>query len=79
MILKKISLHLHLKIRMYMKYSELHKKLKKAGCYPTGKQLAGHPEWINPVTGITFPTSNHLSEEVKSGTLKNILKAAGLK
>lgn len=62
-----------------MKYNELHKRLKKAGCILTGKQLAGHPEWINPNTGITFPTSNHLSEEVKPGTLNNILKAAGLK
>lgn len=62
-----------------MKYNELHKKLKKAGCRLTGKQLAGHPEWINPKTGETFPTSNHLSEEVKQGTLNNILKAAGIK
>lgn len=28
-----------------MKYSELHKKLKKAGCYLTGKDVAGHPQW----------------------------------
>ncbi len=24
-----------------MKYNELHKKLKKCGCYPTGKSIAG--------------------------------------
>lgn len=62
-----------------MKYNELHRLLKKRGCYQTGNQIAGHPEWYSPITGETFPTSNHLSEEVKPKTLSNILKAAGLK
>ncbi len=61
-----------------MKYNELHKKLKKAGCYHlrNGKR---HPVWYSPKTGKEFPTGYHESEEVKIGTLKSILKAAGLK
>lgn len=52
-----------------MKYNELHRLLRGIGCYPTGKQIAGHPAWFSPLTGQTFPTSNHNSEEVKRGTL----------
>lgn len=62
-----------------MKYNELHRILKKNGCYETGKQRAGHPEWYSPTTGRKFTTSNHLSEEVKPGTLKSIIKDAGVK
>ena len=29
---------------LVMKYNELHKRLKKWGCYPTGNSIAGHPE-----------------------------------
>lgn len=62
-----------------MKYNELHRKLKKAGCYPTGRTVCGHPEWYSPLTGLYFPTSHHQSEEVKFGTLKSISKASGVK
>ena len=63
---------------LVMKYNELHKKLKKAGCYPTGKSIAGHPEWYSPITGKYFPTSNHGSREIAPGTLKNIIRDAGI-
>ena len=62
-----------------MKYNELEKKLRKAGCYDTGKQMNGHPLWYSPKTGMYFQTSNHQKQEVASGTLNAILKAAGLK
>lgn len=62
-----------------VKYSELEKKIKKAGCYDTGEQQAGHPLWYSPKTGKTFQMSNHRSEEVATGTLNQILKKAGLK
>lgn len=62
-----------------MKYKELERKVKKAGCYDTGEQQAGHPLWRNPKTGKLFQMSNHGSEEVATGTLNAILKAAGLK
>ncbi len=61
-----------------MKYSELEKKLKKAGCYYVrdGKK---HPIWFSPITGLAFQLSHHKSEEVKFGTLKSIGKDAGVK
>lgn len=61
-----------------MKYSELHRALKKAGCQPLNRQAGGHPLWYSPKTGKTFRTSNHLSEEVKAGTLKAIKRDAGI-
>lgn len=62
-----------------MKYSELERALRKAGCYPlNGKQINGHPAWFSPKTGKKFRMSNHGSLEVKLGTLKQIMKDAGL-
>lgn len=63
---------------LVMKYNELHKRLKKFGCYPTGNSIAGHPEWYSPITGKYFPTSNHGSKEVAPGTLRNIIRDAGI-
>lgn len=63
----------------HMKYNKLIRLLKKAGCYDTGRQMGGHPLWTNPKTGVDFKVSNHGSQEVATGTLKNILKAAGIK
>ena len=62
-----------------MKYNELEKMVKKAGCYDTGKQQGGHPLWYSPKTGMSFQMSNHGGEEVAKGTLNAILRAAGLK
>ena len=61
-----------------MKYSELEKKLRQAGCYidHEGKR---HRMWYSPLTGQTFPVGRHKSEDVKPGTLNKILEAAGLK
>ncbi|MBO4370448.1 MAG: type II toxin-antitoxin system HicA family toxin, partial [Paludibacteraceae bacterium] len=61
-----------------MKYSELHKRLRKFGCYPTGETIAGHPEWYSPITGKYFPTSHHLNHEVAPKTLKNIIRDSGI-
>ncbi len=60
-----------------MKYSELHKKLKKAGCY-IKRQGSRHPIWYSPITGNTFPTSRHESQEVAKGTLKDIKEKSGV-
>lgn len=62
-----------------MKYSELHRKLRKAGCYPTGRTTSGHPKWYSPITQKTFPTSHHESQEVATKTLKNIERDSGVK
>ena len=62
-----------------MKYNELEKIVRKAGCFNTGTTQSGHPLWHSPITGRDFKMSHHGSEEVASGTLNKILKAAGLK
>jgi mRNA interferase HicA len=61
-----------------VKYAELERKVKKAGCYwvRNGKK---HPIWYSPITGKEFDTSHHKSEEVKFGTLKSILRDSGVK
>ena len=61
-----------------MKYSEVERKLVKAGCYylKDGKK---HPIWFSPITGEQFPVGRHTKEEVPKGTLKSIREAAGLK
>lgn len=61
-----------------MKYSELERLLKKAGCYDTGESLFGHPKWYSPTTGKYFAMSHHHSQEVKPGTLKKIKEDSGL-
>jgi len=45
---------------------------------PPGETEAGHPLWINPKTGVRFPMSHHHSQEVATGTLRSIKRAAGL-
>lgn len=61
-----------------MKYSELERFLRKYGCYDTGGALFGHPKWYSPITGKYFAMSHHHSAEVKTKTLINILKDAGI-
>ena len=60
-----------------MKYSELHKLLKAAGCYEITRK-GNHPIWYSPKTGKKFQTSHHGSEEVKPGTLRSIKRDAGI-
>ena len=59
-----------------MKYSELEKMLKSAGCtiFREGKK---HCQWKSPA-GKLFSVGRHKTEEVPIGTLKAILKDAGL-
>jgi predicted RNA binding protein YcfA (HicA-like mRNA interferase family) len=61
-----------------MKYSELEKKLRAAGCRHV-RDGRKHPIWFSPLTGKEFQLSNHKSEEVKYGTLIKIGKDAGIK
>lgn len=61
-----------------MKYSELKRLLIKAGCYEVGMEQGGHPLWYSPKTGKTFQLSHHTSHEVAIGTLRKIMKDAGL-
>lgn len=60
-----------------MKYSELEKLLKKAGC-TIHREGSNHTIWHSPITGKTFPVGRHRSEDVRPGTLKSIKRDAGL-
>lgn len=61
-----------------MRYNELERMLRKAGCYiaDEGKR---HTMWYSPITDQTFPVPRHKGQEAKNGTVNSILKAAGLK
>ena len=58
--------------------SEIIRKIKrKTKCYIV-RHGAEHDIWLNPETGIEFTIPRHPSRELKSGTARNILRAAGL-
>ncbi|MCF0209354.1 MAG: type II toxin-antitoxin system HicA family toxin [Bacteroidaceae bacterium] len=56
-----------------MKFSELKRKLRKAGCFPL-RDGSRHEIWINPATGGRTELGRHNKEEVPLGTLKSIYK-----
>ena len=60
-----------------MKYSELERKLRAAGC-TVQREGSSHQLWHSPITGKTFTVGRHKGQEVPKGTLKSILRAAGL-
>ncbi len=60
-----------------MRYSELEKELRKAGC-SVYREGASHCIWYSPITGKRFSVSRHKTEEIATGTLKSIKRAAGL-
>jgi predicted RNA binding protein YcfA (HicA-like mRNA interferase family) len=60
-----------------MKYSEIERKLRSAGCYCISES-GKHPEWFSPITEKEFYLSHHKSEEAKIGTQKSISKKSGV-
>lgn len=60
-----------------MRYSELKHRLRKKGCYKA-REGANHEIWYSPKTGKYFPVGRHDKQEVPSGTLKSILRDAGI-
>ncbi len=60
-----------------MKFSELEKKLKEAGCYKL-VEAKRHEKWFSPITGKSFMIGRHKGQEVATGTLRAILRDAGL-
>ena len=60
-----------------MKYSELERILRDAGCR-VDHEGSNHRMWYSPITGETFPVGHHKTQDVPRGTLKSILRAAGL-
>ena len=61
-----------------MKYSELMKLLRRAGCYEKDRK-GRHPKWFSPITGNDFYLSHHEKEEIPRGTLRSILRDSGVK
>ncbi len=61
-----------------MTFGELKRLLRKNGCY-LACQGSRHEIWYSPITGKRFQLGRHNTEEVATGTLKNIKKDAGLK
>lgn len=61
-----------------MRYSELVRLIEKNGCavYREGKN---HTIYINTKTNKKFPVPHHKTKEVPPGTLKSILRDAGIK
>lgn len=56
-----------------MKYSELKRRLRKAGCFLL-RQGGRHEVWKNPANGHTTMIGRHDAEEVKKKTLQTINK-----
>ena len=59
-----------------MKTTELLKILKKNGCYLV-RHGSNHDIWFSPLTSKQFAVPRH-KDEIKIGTLKSILKEAGI-
>ena len=60
-----------------MKYNELYKKLRNAGCVLL-RHGARHDLWVNPSNGKPTWIGRHGTEEVPTGTLKSIYQELGL-
>lgn len=60
-----------------MKGNELIRLLKEHGCSQQshGKE---HDVWFSPITNAKIRVPRHTSKEVPKGTLKSILKQAGI-
>lgn len=61
-----------------MKVSELKRLLKRAGCYECRTGTRAHDEWYSPISDSRFRIPRHDTKEIATGTMRNILKQAGL-
>ena len=59
-----------------VKFSEIYRRLEKAGWVKKGGSK--HAKYVHPDYDYFIPVGRHPSKEVPTGTLKNILDAAGL-
>lgn len=60
-----------------MTTAELIRLLKKHGCY-LFRNGSNHDIYKSPLTGKQFSVGRHMKEEVRMGTLMNILRSAGI-
>ena len=61
-----------------MRFSELERILRENGCI-IYREGANHTIWQNPITGKKFPVPRHKQKEVTDGTLRSILRDAGIR
>ncbi len=61
-----------------MKIAELKRMLRAFGCYELTTNAKGHDIWYSPLSKATFRVPRHQSKEVPTGTLRIIMKAAGI-
>lgn len=61
-----------------MDSKSLRKMLEENGCYLKRQGKGDHEVWSSPITGQTFVVP-HPKKDLPTGTLKAILKAAGIK
>jgi len=61
-----------------MKYSEIERKLKKAGC-KFEESGSRHDKWSSPITGRYFYMPRHKSKEAMPGTVKSLSEQSGVK
>ena len=61
-----------------MRYSEIERKLKRAGCYFI-EHGTNHDWWYSPITNRRFQLPRHKSEEAKRSTIKSISDQSGVK
>ncbi len=59
-----------------MKGAELIKLLKRYNCYML-RHGTRHDIWFSPITNRQFPVPRH-KDDIKTGTVKSILKDAGI-
>ncbi len=56
-----------------MKYNELQRELRKAGCYLL-HHGGDHDMWFSPITGQKIAVPRHGSKEIPKGTLKSLYR-----
>ena len=61
-----------------MTYSELTRKLRRLGCYPTRFGAGSHELWRNPATHTQTPIPYHSAKDIGAGLLARILRQLGI-
>ena len=62
-----------------MKYREVARKLRDLGCEETAQRTIGsHRKWCNPATGKATVVPDWGNQDLKTGTLRAIVRQLGL-
>jgi predicted RNA binding protein YcfA (HicA-like mRNA interferase family) len=58
-----------------VKYVEVAKKLRKLGCFEDSRKGTGsHRKWLNPANNKGAPVPDWGSKDLKTGTIRSIVK-----